>query len=299
MAVRNPLEPAAVANPLSIITGLATSKNGTGDGVFAIHGRSSTHQAPARATACHGPVDPAPPGRALNGAAQRETQRETVEAILGHRFARPETLAEALTHRSAAPRKVRGGRKGAGSNERLEFIGDRVLSLLVAEWLMERFPDEQEGELGPRLAHLVSRTVLAAIAAEARLADALAIAPNEARAGVGHLANTLADALEAALGALYLDGGLDPVRRFVRTAWAEAMTAQVLPPKDAKTALQEWLMARNLPLPEYVVAERTGPSHAPAFTITVAGPGATGTGTAGSKREAERMAAADLMGKLE
>ena len=223
---------------------------------------------------------------------------QAAEAILGHHFARPSMLAEALTHRSAVPRARRGTRRGTGSNERLEFIGDRVLSLLIAEWLMERFPDEQEGELSPRLNHLVSRTVLAAIADQARLQDALALAPNESRAGVGQLANTLADALEAALGAMYLDGGLDPVRRFVRAAWGGAMEAQVLPPKDAKTALQEWLMARGQPLPAYAVAHQSGPSHAPEFTITVAAAGHSGMGTAGSKREAERLAAADLLGKL-
>ena len=243
--------------------------------------------------AVRNPLEPPAEIRELSG----HPTIQAAEAILGHRFARPDMLAEALTHRSAAPRQKRG-RKGAGSNERLEFIGDRVLSLLMAEWLMERFPNEQEGELGPRLAHLVSRTVLAAIANQARLQDALALAPNEVRAGVGQLANTLADALEAALGAIYLDGGLDPVRRFVRAAWAEAMEAQVLPPKDAKTALQEWLMARGLPLPTYLLAEQSGPSHAPSFTIAVSGRGATGTGTAGSKREAERLAAADLLGKL-
>lgn len=220
------------------------------------------------------------------------------EAILGHHFARPTMLAEALTHRSAAPRARRGVRQGTGSNERLEFIGDRVLGLLMAEWLMERFPDEQEGELGPRLAHLVSRTVLAAIADQARLQDALALAPNEVRAGVGQLANTLADALEAALGAMYIDGGLDPVRRFVRRAWRGAMEAQILPPKDAKTALQEWLMARGQPLPAYTLAAQSGPSHAPTFTIAVSGADAQGTGTAGNKREAERLAAADLLEKL-
>ena len=245
--------------------------------------------------AVRNPLEPPPENREVTGSAALNA----AEAILGHHFARPAVLAEALTHRSAAPRRTRRGeRKGTGSNERLEFIGDRVLGLLIAEWLIERFPDEQEGELGPRLAHLVSRTVLASIADHARLQDALALAPNEVRAGVGQLANTLADTLEAALGALYLDGGLDPVRRFVRNAWAAAMEAQILPPKDAKTALQEWLMARGQPLPIYTVTAQSGPSHAPSFTIDVSGAGATGTGTAGNKREAERLAAADLLGKL-
>ncbi len=229
------------------------------------------------------------------------TQLRAAESILGHAFARPELLTEALTHRSAAQgnrQRRRGERRGVGSNERLEFIGDRVLGLLVAEWLIERFPDEQEGELGPRHAQLVSRQVLAEIAEGARLSDALAIAPNEARAGVGQLANVLADAMEAAIGALYLDAGLEVVRRFVRSAWAGAMERQVKPPKDAKTALQEWMMARGLALPEYIMTERTGPSHAPAFVISVMGGGCSGTGTGGSKREAERAAAVDLLGQL-
>ena len=224
------------------------------------------------------------------------------EAILGHNFAQPGLLHEALTHRSAAHRlgsKLRrGDRRGVGSNERLEFIGDRVLGLLMAEWLIERFPLEQEGELGPRHAHLVSRKVLGEIAADAGLSGALAIAPNEARAGVAQLTNVLADATEALIGAMYLDGGLDPARRFVRQAWHASMDAMVLPPKDPKTALQEWLMARGRPLPIYGVVSRSGPSHGPSFVISVAAEGQTGTGTAGSKRLAERLAAADLLEKL-
>ena len=195
-------------------------------------------------------------------------------------------------------RHRRGDRRGVGSNERLEFIGDRVLGLLIAEWLIERFPLEQEGELGPRHAQLVSRKVLGEIAAAAGLSEALAIAPNEARAGVGQLTNVLADATEALIGAMFLDGGLDPARGFVRRAWLPAMDAQVLPPKDPKTALQEWLMARGKPLPIYGVVSRTGPSHGPSFVISVAAEGHAGTGTAGSKRLAERMAAADLLEKL-
>ncbi len=224
------------------------------------------------------------------------------EAILGHGFRNRELLQEALTHRSAAHRRGkqlrRGDRRGVGSNERLEFIGDRVLGLLIAEWLIERFPLEQEGELGPRHAQLVSRKVLGEIAAAAGLSEALAIAPNEARAGVGQLTNVLADATEALIGAMFLDGGLDPARGFVRRAWLPAMDAQVLPPKDPKTALQEWLMARGKPLPIYGVVSRTGPSHGPSFVISVAAEGHAGTGTAGSKRLAERMAAADLLEKL-
>ncbi len=226
----------------------------------------------------------------------------TFVSSLRHRFLRPELLREALTHRSAAhgPRsgQMRRDQRGRGSNERLEFVGDRVLGLLVAEWLAERFPDEQEGQLGPRHAHLVSRPVLAGIAETMGLTRALSVAPNEARAGVKQLATVLADAMEAVIGAIYLDAGLEAARVFVREAWADTMAAQLLPPKDSKTALQEWLLARGQPLPHYHVHSTEGPSHAPRFVITVTAGGHTGTGTAGSKRVAERDAAADLLARL-
>lgn len=238
--------------------------------------------------------------------------RQKIEALLGRSFTRPALLDEALTHRSAANESrqrikaasgaaVGGaprGRSGSGSNERLEFIGDRVLGLLMAEWLIERFPDEQEGDLGPRHAYLVSRPVLARIAEEIGLPAALDVAPHEARAGVRQVANVLADAIEAVLGAAYLDGGLDGARRFVRAGWMDAMVGQTLPPKDPKTTLQEWLLGRGMKLPTYMVASAEGPSHAPIFVIEVSASGKTGSGTAGSKRMAESAAAADLLRQL-
>ena len=253
------------------------------------------------------PLEPAAARHHLIGGADvpaldLAAQHRAAEVILGHVFANPTLLHEALTHRSAAHGRRgqlrRGERRGVGSNERLEFIGDRVLSLVMADWLIERFPEEQEGELGPRHAHLVSRKVLAMIAEAAGLSDALAVAPNEARAGVGQLANVLADAMEAMIGALYLDAGLPAAQRFVRRAWQPAMDALVVPPKDPKTALQELLMARRLALPIYQVVDRSGPSHAPEFVISVSACGQTGTGRAGSKRLAERLAAADLLERL-
>src|SRR6185312_5191030 len=204
-------------------------------------------------------------------------------------FKRPGLLKEALTHRSAAH-----GR-GQGSNERLEFIGDRVLGLAMAEWLAERFPREQEGDLGRRLAYLVSQPVLALVAEGIGLGAALSVAPGEARAGVKGRATVLADALEAALGALYLDGGLECARGFVRRAWDAPMTAQVEPPRDAKTRLQEWAQKHTRDLPQYRVTARAGPPHEPEFIITVSVGGLHGTGTAGSKRQAEQLAAADLL----
>ncbi len=230
-----------------------------------------------------------------------------IERTIGWRFRKPALLREALTHRSAA-HEARGGgaagrrrrpsQKGQGSNERLEFIGDRVLGLLMAEWLIERYPEEQEGHLGPRLAQLVSRPVLARIAAELGFREALDVAPHEDRAGIRDAANVLADSVEAVLGATYLDGGLEPARVFVRSAWSTVITGQALPPKDAKTALQEWLLARGLPLPVYVLEAAEGPSHAPRFTVRVEAAGRASTGEAGTKRIAESLAASELLGQL-
>jgi ribonuclease-3 len=215
----------------------------------------------------------------------------TIETILGHRFTRPELLREALTHRSA----LQGSGRARGSNERLEFVGDRVLGLLMAEWLAERFPKEQEGDLGRRLAHLVSQPVLAMVAEGIGLGSALSVAPGEARAGIKRRATVLADALEAALGAVYYDGGLEAARTVVRQAWDAAMVAQADPPKDAKTRLQEWAQRHTRDLPVYRVAVRSGPPHAPEFLVTVQVGGAQGSGSAGSKRMAEQFAAADLL----
>ena len=237
----------------------------------------------------------------LGPVAQRDqlTERlELAERMLGHGFSDRTLLAEALTHRSALQGQLRRGKK-TRSNERLEFIGDRVVGLVIAEWLIERFPQEQEGALGRRHAQLVSRPTLAEIAECAGLGATLALGASEERAGVAQLANVLADALEAMIGATYLDGGIEPVRRFIRGAWARALDDMVEPPTDPKTALQEWLMARGLPLPAYRVVSRSGPSHAPEFAISVTGAGGEGVGKAGSKRLAERAAAADLLARLQ
>jgi ribonuclease-3 len=214
------------------------------------------------------------------------------EILLGHHFAQPKLLTEALTHRSAA------GAKGHGSNERLEFIGDRVLGLIVAEWLIERFPKEREGELGPRLAALVSKPSLAAIAEANGLAPLLAVAPGEAKRGVRERSTVLADALEALIGALYLDGGLAVARDFIRRVMGDVVDKQFTPPKDPKTALQEWALKRALPLPAYDLVEQSGPSHAPRFIIRVTVADASAIGGAGSKRAAEQEAASALLASL-
>jgi ribonuclease-3 len=141
----------------------------------------------------------------------------------------------------------------------------------------------------------VSQPVLAAVAEGIGLGAVLSVAPGEARAGVKRRATVLADALEAALGAVYYDAGLEAARAVVRRAWDAAMVGQVEPPKDAKTTLQEWAQRHTRDLPVYRVTSRSGPPHAPEFTVAVQVGGVQGTGSAGSKRVAEQFAAADLL----
>ena len=217
---------------------------------------------------------------------------DDAQVLLGHRFQRPKLLSEALTHRSAA------GARGVGSNERLEFIGDRVLGLVVAEWLLERFPNEQEGKLGPRLAALVSKPSLAQIAETNGVAALLSVAPGESKRGVRTQATVLADALEAMIGALYLDAGLAASRDFIRKVLSNVVEQQFIPPKDPKTALQEWALSRALPLPAYEVVTMSGPSHEPRFVVKVSVGEAAARGNAGSKRAAEQAAARALLEML-
>lgn len=215
-------------------------------------------------------------------------------ARLPHRFARPELLLHALTHRSAAdPRK-----QMLDSNERLEFVGDRVLALLMAEWLAERFPAEREGDLGKRLAALVAQDALAKVAAALGLAPALRIPPNEERSGVRNRASVLSDAVEAILGAIYLDGGLQPARELVRREWAPLLEASARPPVSPKTRLQEWSLGRALGLPEYMLVSTTGPSHSPIFVVRVLAAGQEAEGSGESKRAAEQAAAERLLAQL-
>ena len=238
-------------------------------------------------------------GMAAGNPLEPPLDRDTVsDTAFGHAFRRPALLREALTHRSAVPRTA-GRTAIIRSNERLEFVGDRVLGLLMAEWLAERFPDEAEGLLARRHADLVAEPQLAAIGGRLGISDKLIVAPNEARAGVGRGVAVVADAVEAVLGAVYLDGGLEAARRLVRDAWAQAIDAQAKPPKHPKSDLKEWLEARGAALPPFVEVSRTGPAHAFEFTVSVSALGRTGTGCASTKQVAERDAAADLLRQLQ
>lgn len=213
---------------------------------------------------------------------------------LGHGFRDPALLEQALTHRSAADPK----RRQLDSNERLEFLGDRVLALCMAEWLSERFPEEREGELGKRLAVLVAADTLAKVGDAIGLPAALRIPPAEGRTGLRQRANVVADATEALIGALYLDAGLGAARAFIRREWTVAMEADATPPMSAKSRLQEYLLGRGQGLPEYVLVSAEGPSHAPLFTVSARACGKAAEASGESKRAAEQLAAEALLTEL-
>lgn len=215
-----------------------------------------------------------------------------LEEILGHRFARPKLLEHALTHGSIAD-------KTQQTYERLEFLGDRVLGLVVADLLFHRFKREAEGALGKRFAALVSRTCLSEVAVNLGLGRFLRLSPGESESGGRENPSLLADACEAVIAALYLDGGLDAARRFIEPIWTPLLEASPRPPQDPKTALQEWAQGRQLELPNYKVIDQSGPDHAPNFLVRVAVTGhEPETGEGKSKRMAERAAADRLLDRL-
>jgi ribonuclease-3 len=226
------------------------------------------------------------------------TSHDSLLKALGYRFADSALLDEALTHRSAVDRKRRA--KFAHGNERLEFLGDRVLALVVAEMLLEQFPKGSEGELAKRHAALVKASVLADVAREIGLGEHLLLADNERASGGAAKPTILADACEAVLGAIYRDGGLAPAAKFVRKHWQSRLEAAIKPPADAKTALQEWAQGRGLNLPDYREIGREGPAHAPKFAVEVmVQDRAPARGVGRTKREAERDAATKLLAELE
>jgi len=226
----------------------------------------------------------------------RVDARDALALPLGHRFAHEEYLIEALTHPGTTERKRGIYRRGY---ERLEFLGDRVLGLVIAELLWHRFPQESEGELTRRFHHLVRREALTEVAQAVGLGARLILSRGEDNAGVRDNASVLADACEAVIAALYLDGGLDAAARFVARWWEPRIAASLAPPSDPKTALQEWALGRGLPLPAYRTVAAEGPEHRRRFTVTVRVEGlppATATGS--SKRAAETGAAAAALASL-
>ena len=212
---------------------------------------------------------------------------------IGYTFKRPELLHRAVTHSSmSSPTR--------DDNQRLEFLGDRVLGLVMAEALFLADTSATEGQLAPRFNALVRKETCADVAREIDLGAVLKLGRSEMLSGGRRKEALLADAMEAVIAAVYLDGGFDAAKALVLRLWGERVTAVDADARDAKTALQEWAQARKLPPPKYVVVERTGPDHAPVFTIEARlENGQSESATANSKRQAEQAAAKKLLARLE
>jgi ribonuclease-3 len=216
---------------------------------------------------------------------------ELLQEALGHSFANPDLLSRALTHASAPARAQRGG-----TYERLEFLGDRVLGLVVADMLDDYFPDALEGELSRRLARLVSGEICAEVAREMDLTQFLRINNSVHKSGARATTGVLADACEAVLGAIYRDGGLPAARAVIERYWRPRLESMSGPLRDAKTELQEWAHRRGFDTPIYAETMRSGPDHAPEFEVEVSvGSVEPGRARGSSKREAEHEAAAQVL----
>jgi ribonuclease III len=219
--------------------------------------------------------------------------RAALEERIGYKFADKTLLERALTHISA----LSGGNRG-NSYQRLEFLGDHVLGLVISDMLYRAFPRANEGELSRRLSDLVRKETCADVARAMELGPALKLGSSENNAG-GRLRTTiLGDACEALVGAVYLDGGYAAADALVARFWKERMLKPMRPLRDPKTMLQEWAQARGLPTPAYQELARTGPHHKPKFSVTVLLPGRPpAEGIGNSKRAAEQAAAAAMLGE--
>lgn len=216
------------------------------------------------------------------------------EAFAGYRFRDPALLAQALTHRSA----------GSPHNERLEFLGDSLVNHFMADALYRHWPKADEGALTRARAELVRESALAEIARTLQLGELLVLGPGEMKSGGRHRDSILADAVEAMVAAIFLDAGFEACRAAV-LPWFEPLLAALPPPnkvgKDAKTRLQEWLQARQHPLPVYTLLEERGADHARVFRVscTLAQPAIQATGEGGSRRAAEQQAAEAALKDIE
>jgi ribonuclease-3 len=217
---------------------------------------------------------------------------EALQQRLGHRFGDARLLQRALTHRSF----------GAEHNERLEFLGDAVLALAVSALLYERFAGSDEGDLTRVRAHLVREDSLHRAALALGLPEVLRLSEGEARAGGAQRPSILADAVEALIGAIYLDAGLGAAARLVASLFGELIAGTEAESfgKDAKTELQEWLQARKLPVPAYRIVATTGQAHAQSFEVecAVLVLGLAETGGGRSRRAAEQEAARAMLARL-
>ncbi|MEQ9259336.1 MAG: ribonuclease III [Roseovarius sp.] len=215
------------------------------------------------------------------------------EARLGHRFSRPELLVRAVTHSSmSSPNR--------DDNQRLEFLGDRVLGLVMAEALLDEDRSAEEGQLAPRFNALVRKETCAEVAREIELGAVLKLGRSEMLSGGRRKQALLGDAMEAVIAAVYRDAGFEAAQAVVRRLWGARVRTVKEDARDAKTALQEWAQARGLLPPVYEEVARSGPDHAPQFTIAARlETGEAEKATAGSKRQAEQAAAKALLAQVE
>ena len=219
----------------------------------------------------------------------------SVEAIIEYTFNNKKLLEEALTH----PSKTRLTKQKMFNYQRLEFLGDSVLGLVITEMLYHAFPNESEGSLAKRLAGLVRSETIAIVGKKLGIEPYIIMASSEEQSGGRANASNIEDVCEALIGAIYVDGGLEPAKAFIVEHWHDLLKRQALPPKDAKTALQELVQGQGKPLPEYVVIASSGPSHAPEFTIELRVLGAEPqSATGNSKRAAEQKVAQVMLEKL-
>jgi len=222
---------------------------------------------------------------------RKTTDKSGLLERIDYRFADETLLDRALTHISAL-----SGKSRAGSYQRLEFLGDRVLGLAVSEMLLRNYPKADEGELSKRLADLVRRETCAEVARAMDLGSVIRLGSSESNAGGRRRTAILADVCESLIGAVFLDGGYAAAVKLVEKFWGERMRALARPPRDAKTALQEWAQGRGLPTPSYKEVERKGPHHNPEFRVAVILPErAPAEGQGRSKRAAEQAAAAAML----
>ncbi len=221
------------------------------------------------------------------------SELKALEERLGHRFDAPERLVRAVTHSSmSSPNRQ--------DNQRLEFLGDRVLGLVMAEAILAADRSASEGQLAPRFNALVRKETCADVAREIDLGAALKLGRSEMLSGGRRKQALLGDAMEAVIAAVYLDGGFDAAKELVVRLWGDRVHKVEADARDAKTSLQEWAQARRQAPPKYQQEARTGPDHAPVFTIrAVLENGESETATAGSKRQAEQAAAKALLTRLE
>jgi ribonuclease III len=218
---------------------------------------------------------------------------EEVEAKIGHVFRDRDLLVQALTHISAVTSERR-----TGSYQRLEFLGDRVLGLVVSAMIYASFPSADEGDMSRRLAALVRRETCADMARAWDLGSAVRLGESEAKSGGRNKPAILADICEAVIGAVFLDGGYPAAEAVILSAWEPLMHRPARPLQDAKTALQEWAQSLGKPAPVYRETGRRGPAHRPEFTVGVDIEGVgTAEGVGTSKRIAEQVAAESFMKK--